>query len=161
MYPLESRQHPGLGLVELWMTPMPVRGGYDERALVKTIGAKNVHESIDGTVRVEQLMTIVNDRAMTGAGYPQVMPPIGLKEIGEVSQKCFGVLEGHARGSLVSTALMAVAARRDQYVQKPQRFREALDQLDHQIDMAAARADAQAFLTIGESLPLEHVVIPM
>lgn len=161
MYPLKSRQHPGLRLVELRITAVPVSGGDHEWALVKTIGTKDVHESIDGTVGVEQLVAIVDDRAVAGARNPQVVPAIGLKEIAELFQKRFGVLERHLRSSLVPAAVVAAAACRDQYVEKPQRFRQALDELDHQVDMPAGRTDAEPLLTIGEPLPLEHVVIPM
>lgn len=140
---------------------MPVRGGDHERALVKTIGTKDFHKSIDWPVCVEQVVTIVDDRAVAGAGDPEVVPAIGLEEIRKVSQKGFGVFEGHPRSRLVPAGLMAIAARRDQHIEKPQRFRQALDQFDHQVHMAAARPDAQPFLTIGESLPLKNVVIPV
>ena len=56
---------------------------------------------------------------------------------------------------------MAIAVGFDQDVEETKGLGKALDQLHHQIHMAAARTYTQSFLAIREPLALEYVVILM
>ena len=140
---------------------MPVCGWYVERAFVEAVGFENADKSIQWAVCVEHIVAIVDDGAEAGARDPEVMPAVGLQEIAKLSQEGFRLLERHLRRRLVAPRWITTAARDNKYIEKPQRLRQTLDELDHKLHVPAGRRDSQTLLSVGESLPLEDIVILM
>src|SRR5687767_4601551 len=141
------------------MIPVPMCGRDFDSPLAQAIRLQHVHESIERPVGVEQIVTIVNDRAEPRPDNPQVMAAIGFEKVAELLQKAFGSLERHFRRCLVSPWLIATAARHNEHIEEPEGLLDALDELEHEIHMAAAWPDPQSLLPIRKSLPLKDVGI--
>lgn len=138
---------------------MPMRGRYLDRPFAQPVRLQDVHKSIQRSVRVEHIVTIVNDGAEPRPDEPQVVPAVGLEKIAELLEKGFDGLERHFGRRFVSPRSIGIAPGLGQNVEQPQGLLQTLDELEHQLHVPATGANPQPFLPVREALALKDVRI--